>query len=57
MYYMNDEEYFEPSEFDEKIEEFKDELRQSVKRKSRTNLRSCARKTKNCRVSRKILNQ
>lgn len=38
MYYMNDEEYFEPSEFDEKIEEFKDELRQSVKKEIKDEL-------------------
>lgn len=56
MYYMDDEDYFEPSEFDEKIEELKNELRETVKRKLRTNLKSYARKTKNCRASRKILN-
>lgn len=56
MYYMDDEDYFGPSEFDAKIEELKNELRKAVKRKLRTNLKSCARKIKNCRASRRILN-
>lgn len=30
MYYMDDEDYFEPGEFDEKIEELKNELREHV---------------------------
>ena len=34
MYYMDDKDYFEPSEFDEKIEELKTELRESVKKGS-----------------------
>ena len=32
MCYWDDEDYFEPSEFDEKIEELKNELRESVKK-------------------------
>lgn len=32
MYYMDDEDYFEPGEFDEKIEELKNELREHVKK-------------------------
>lgn len=56
MYYMDDEDYFEPSEFDEKIEELKNELREHVKRRSRMNLKNCVRKIKNCRASRRILN-
>ena len=31
MSYWDDEDYFEPSEFDEKIEELKEELRNSVR--------------------------
>lgn len=46
MYYMDDEDYFEPGEFDKKIEDLKNELRESVKRKLRTNLKNCVRKTK-----------
>lgn len=34
MYYMDDEDYFGPSEFDAKIEELKNELRESVKKGS-----------------------
>lgn len=32
MYYMDDEDYFGPSEFAPKIEELKNELRKSVKK-------------------------
>ena len=32
MCYWDDGDYFEPSEFDEKIEELKNELRESVKK-------------------------
>lgn len=32
MCYLDDGDYFEPSEFDEKIEELKNELRESVKK-------------------------
>lgn len=38
MYYMDDEDYFEPSEFDEKIEELKNELRESVKKEVKDEL-------------------
>ena len=38
MYYMDNEEYFEPSEFDEKIEELKNELRESVKKEIKDEL-------------------
>ena len=31
MSYYDYEDYYEPSEFDEKVEEFKDYLRQSIK--------------------------
>ena len=49
MYYEFDD-YFEPGEFDEKIEELKNELRESVMKS-----RNCVRKTKNYRGSRTIL--
>lgn len=54
MYYEFDD-YFEPGEFDEKIEELKNELRESVKKKSTMKSRNCVRKTKNYRGSRTIL--
>ena len=38
MYYMDDEEYFEPGEFDEKIEELKNELREHVKKEVKDEL-------------------
>lgn len=38
MYYMDDEDYFGPSEFDEKIEELKNELRESVKKEVKDEL-------------------
>lgn len=38
MYYMDDEDYFEPSEFDKKIEELKNELRKSVKKEIKDEL-------------------
>lgn len=38
MYYMDDEDYFEPSEFDAKIEELKNELRESVKKEVKDEL-------------------
>lgn len=56
MYYMDDEDYFGPSEFDAKIEELKNELRESVKKEVKDELEKCVRKTKNCRRSRRILN-
>lgn len=46
MCYWDEDDYFEPSEFDEKIEELKNELKQSVKKKSTMRLRNCVRKTK-----------
>ena len=38
MYYMDDEDYFEPSEFDTKIEELKNELREHVKKEIKDEL-------------------
>ncbi len=38
MYYMDDEDYFGPSEFDTKIEELKNELRESVKKEVKDEL-------------------
>jgi hypothetical protein len=38
MYYMDDEDYFGPSEFDVKIEELKNELRESVKKEVKDEL-------------------
>lgn len=38
MYYMDDEDYFEPGEFDEKIEELKNELREHVKKEIKDEL-------------------
>lgn len=38
MYYMDDEDYFGPSEFDAKIEELKNELRKSVKKEVKDEL-------------------
>lgn len=35
MCYWNEENFFEPGEFDEKIEELKNELRESVKKERR----------------------
>ena len=52
MCYWDDGDYFEPGEFDEKIEELKNELRESVKRKSTMKSRSCAKRIRNCRVLR-----
>ena len=48
MYYGFDD-YFEPGEFDEKIEELKNELRESVKKKSTMKSRNCEKKIKNYR--------
>jgi hypothetical protein len=52
MCYWDDGDYFEPGEFDEKIEELKNELRESVKRKSTMKSRNCAKRIRNCRVLR-----
>ena len=38
MYYMDDEDYFGPSEFDTKIEELKNELRESVEKEVKDEL-------------------
>lgn len=54
MYYEFDD-YFEPGEFDEKIEELKNELRESVKKKINDEIENCVRKTKTYRGSRTIL--
>ena len=43
---MDDEDYFEPSEFDEKIEELKDELRQSVKKEIKDELEKLRKENK-----------
>lgn len=42
MYYMDDEDYFGPSEFDVKIEELKNELRESVKKEVKDELEKTA---------------
>lgn len=57
MCYWDDGDYFEPSEFDEKIEELKNELRESVKRKSTMKSRSCVKRIRNCRVLRETSSQ
>ena len=38
MCYWDDGDYFEPGEFDEKIEELKNELRESVKKEIKKNI-------------------
>lgn len=47
MYCLDDEDYFEPSEFDEKIEELKDELRKSVKKEINDELERLRKENKN----------
>lgn len=56
MYYMDDEDYFEPSEFDAKIEELKNELRESVKKEVKDELEKLREENKNYKASRRILN-
>ena len=46
MYYMDDEDYFEPGEFDEKIEELKNELRESVKKEIKDELEKLRKENK-----------
>ena len=57
MCYRDDGDYFEPGEFDEKIEELKNELRESVKKKSTMKSRNCAKRIRNCRTSRETLSR
>lgn len=57
MCYWNEENFFEPGEFDEKIEELKNELRESVKKKLMMKLRNFAKKIRSCRTLRKTSSQ
>lgn len=57
MCYWNEENFFEPGEFDEKIEELKNELRESVKKKSMMESRNSAKKIRSCRALRETSSQ